>query len=158
MIETRNLPQMRVLCMRHRGPYHTIGETFGKFWQAAGPRGVRAEYDLAMYLDSPREVAEADLRSDAGCVVADDLTFDLAVDGDPQPGDFHFLTIPASRFAVSRHVGSYSGLKEAWDGAFAEIHAQGLEVTDVACLEMYMNDCTKVSEDELITDIHISIR
>ena len=152
-----SLEPIRLLLMRHRGAYNTIGATFGKFWQSAGPRGVSAESSIAVYLDSPREVPESDLRSDAGVIVPEALEFDLAISGDPQPGDFHFRNVPAGRYLVYRHVGPYSQLGVAWEAAFAGISQHGVEHNGEITFEWYRNDCSQVAEDELITDIFLSL-
>jgi len=66
-VEVKELPELDVVCVRHVGPYHTIGKAFGRL-EWAGPRGLLRFPEtkvLAVYHDDPDAVEESKLTSSA---------------------------------------------------------------------------------------------
>jgi AraC family transcriptional regulator len=147
---TVELGPMKVLCVRHVGPYHLIGEAFERLDRAVGAMGLelcRASW-LATYHDDPDSTPPAEMRSDA-CVVVDAIPDEL-----PEPlGGFE---IPGGLYATTRHAGSYSGLHGSWQTLVGSwVPANGLKPRCSPCFEIYVKGHESTSdENEFITDIY----
>ncbi len=141
---------MKVLCMRHAGPYHLIGEAFERLDEALRRAGmdVAGSQWLAIYHDDPDSTPPDSLRSDA-CVT---------VDSSPgtDTGGMTEFEIPGGLYATSRHVGSYRGIGAAWGRLVGSwIPANGLRPRNGVCYEIYVkgHECTS-DESEFITDLY----
>jgi len=67
-------------------------------------------------------------------------------------------TIPAGKYLVYLHVGSYEGLAGAWGQTTTEFERKGYKkLAGEACYEEYLNDCMSVPENELQTKIYLGI-
>ncbi|HEY0867986.1 MAG TPA: GyrI-like domain-containing protein, partial [Fimbriimonas sp.] len=153
-IEIReNVPGRRIVAMGHKGPYWQIGSTFGRLmaWVGQNQAPITGEM-LAIYYDDPSSKPEAELQSDAAAVVAPTYKSD-----DPA---VKVLDVAGGRYAVYIHKGSYSGLGDAWSRFYSEyLVPSGLEVDPSRnCFELYLNDCSQVPEDQLVTEIHEPIK
>lgn len=68
------------------------------------------------------------------------------------------LTIPAGRWAVSLHQGSYETCWQSWNRMIRDwLPASGHHLRDTAPFEMYLNHPKQVSPDQLKTEIWIPI-
>lgn len=140
--ETRNLA-----ALSHKGSYLSIGEKFQKLgaifttrdlWQQA--RGM-----VGLYHDDPNAVAEPDLRSHAGIVLADAGAVGAGMEA---------LTAKGGRFAVLHFTGPYAGLKAAYDYLYGKyIPEHGLELRDAPAMEIYLNGPQDTPADQLKTDV-----
>jgi len=146
-----DLEPMKVLCVRHTGPYNQIGEAFQRLGDLVTRSGMdvsRSQW-LAIYHDDQDTTDQASLRSDA-CV---------SIEGDdplPSGEGVTVLDIPGGDYATTRHIGSYSMLGKVW-GEFvgAWIPASGYRPRHAHCFEIYVkghgDGCP---ESEFITDIY----
>ena len=102
-----NAPAWRVVAMRHVGPYSQIGPVFGQLmgWLGAN-RVTQTGPGLAIAHDDPETTPATELRSDACAVVAADFSTD-----DPTVA---VIDLPGGRYAVTTHLGNYSGLGATW--------------------------------------------
>ena len=113
-------------------------------WKKAGPAA-------AFYYDDPSTTAAQELRSDAAIPVTPDQTANIE-------GTL-YLNIPSQECLVVLHTGSYQGLGDAWSRAYGEALAEsGREPLDAAPFELYLNECGKVPEAELLTEICIPLK
>lgn len=64
-------------------------------------------------------------------------------------------TIPAGRFAVYTHRGSYNGLQNMYDNIYRQ---DDFELRDSVSFEEYVNNPDRTSEDDLLTKIYIPIK
>lgn len=64
-------------------------------------------------------------------------------------------SIPAGRFAVYTHRGSYNGLQDMYDNIYRQ---SDFILRDSVSFEEYVNNPERVSEDELLTKIYIPIK
>ncbi len=150
-VETRTEPARRIVALKHRGNYAEIGrsfETFGalcesrKLWPQLGPV-------IGLYLDSPDEVPEQDLRSYAGAEYR----------GDAAPDGMEDLSIPGGKTAVLRYKGPYSGIHAAYHSLFGNwLPDSGEEPADQPCYEIYLNDPRDTPPDELLTEICLPLK
>ena len=148
-MEIRDLPRRRYGYVLHRGAHHEIGEAFERMFAIAGPAGLFAHgHPIGVYFGDPREVPIAELYSHAGVLVPD---------GAPLPDGLAEAFLPAGRFAIGLHEGSYARMMEGWQSAYAAFHAHGLRPADTAPYEVYLNDPSTVPEPDLRTEIHLPV-
>lgn len=156
-IEPKTMPKMRLLAIRHIGPYKQIGDTFSALWQYIMRNGIKPAPCLGVYYDSPSSKAPEVLRSDAALIV--DESFNLPDMTEPQKeGDVHVFDIPEDHYAVGTHIGSYCGLGQAWEDFWASVVNKGYEITDGYCFELYYDDPTQTPEEKLRTDLFVPIK
>lgn len=144
-IEFREDETRRLVGIRHVGPYHQIGEAFGRMGQWLANSGIEGAGPMVgIYWDDPRTTPEAELRSDA-CV---QIPAGVEVN-DPS---LTVTELQGGNRAYLRHHGSYAGLGDSWGALIGGTFAAGRKPNGPG-YEVYLNDCTKVSEAELITDL-----
>lgn len=135
----------------HRGSYMDIGQAYTKLYGWIGARGLfgSAGEMIAVYLDDPSWVEEADLRSFAGVTI------------DPVPEleePVSTRSLAGGRFAVLRHVGPYATMAAAYDWLLGEWLARsGEAVRDEPMFELYLNTPMDTDPSELMTDIHLPL-
>lgn len=146
-VEIIERPEQTVVALLHVGPYHEIGGAFGKLWKLIMSNGVPAEGSLAIYHDDPTEVPPEKLRSHA-CAEVD------AGFVSPSP-ELEVITIAAGSYAKAVHHGPYSGLGASWQEFIHKITGEmGLHFSSVRpSFEVYVNDCSQVAEEDLITEL-----
>ena len=148
-----NVAPQRVVAVRHIGAYWQVSAAFNLLMAWLGANGVTPIGPGRMVsYDDPETVAEADLRADACIDVAADFSTD-----DPA---VHVFDLAGGRYAVATHRGDYAGLGAAWGALFGQWFPQsGHQIDDSRpCFETYLNDCDKVSPDELLTELYAPIR
>ncbi len=144
------LKPMRVLCMRHSGPYPEIGEAFERLMAYVKREKISISDSqvLAVYWDDPETTPVEKLRSAACATVGEG--FEIRPDRDVFVG-----TVPGGLYATTRHIGHYSGLPDAWGCFFREwLPTSGYKVRRAPCLEIYINSCEDTPADQLITDLY----
>ncbi len=155
--EVRHQPALRVLGMRHIGPYNQIGSTFQKLMGSVNTEGIRPKAILAAYLDDPSQVPAEQLRSDACVVVADD--FPDRGEGATAEGDLHTFILPAGDYAVGTHIGPYSGLGDAWQALFDWMTTHGQIPDESVCYEVYLDDMSKNPDPATLrTELYAPVR
>ena len=149
-VTIRQVPATRVAGVRHVGPYHEIGEAFGRLQQYMQSGAVPQGPGLALYHDDPGSVPAGELRSDACVVVPEGFT-----SANP---DIQVSEIPAGEYAVGRHVGSYEGLGQAWGWLCGEWLARsGRSFGAGTTFEIYVNQCGEVPAEELVTELYVPL-
>ena len=147
-IEVKELPELHVAYVRHIGPYHRIGEAFGRLMRWAGPRGLLRFPDtrsLAVYRDSPETTEEAKLRSDACITVPEGTKVD---------GEVNLMRIPGGKFAVGRFEIAGDQFGEAWNALMGGwLPGSGYQPDDRMCYELYLNDHEQHPQKKFIIDI-----
>jgi len=150
-VEIKQTEPKRVLAMRHIGPYPGIGETFGKLGQWAAEHNVPCCGALAIFYDNPMTVEESKLRSDACFLVPDGYSLD-----EEGVSCFDF---PGGKFAVTKYVGSYSGLPQAWGSFMSGWFANsGLEYGEGETYEQYENDPRTTEPEKLETLLFVPVK
>lgn len=144
-IQVIDLPAQDYAVVQHRGV--TMGDLSHLFGAAMGP------LQAAMEAGSFRATGPF-LAVYSGNV---DDAFDLGIGFPaehvaPQPdGEITSLSLPAARAAVISHLGSYSGLGDAWGRFTRDIRGRGLAPSS-RFLEVYVSD-PDVAEEHLRTDL-----
>lgn len=152
-VEIRPVPALRLATLRHAGPFDGIGAAFDRLMAWGGGRGLLgpATRFVALYLDDPRSVAPAALRSDAGFTVPP---------GVPGEGEVRIVETPAfARVAALRFKGPYAELERAYSWLYgAWLPGSGEEPADAPVMEEYLNDCRSLPPAEWLTDILLPLK
>ena len=147
-IDTIDVKERRILCVRHIGPYQGIGLAFTTLEDELAQLGIKGEAMLALYHDNPAETSQASLRSDAAAQVSENhhnATQRLTADW-----------ITAGRFARWIHKRLYSGLHTSWQAGYQAMHQLGLQSKGI-CYEEYLNDPCNTAPQDLMTAIYQQI-
>ena len=151
-VDIEALAEQRVAALSHVGPYNTISAAFARLGAIAGPAGLFGQPGAAMvaiYHDDPETKPAAELRSEAGIVVAARTTL---------PEALHEVRLPAGRYARTVHQGPYEGLGDAWANFLGRWLAQsGHRVGNGAMFELYRNSPMDTQPSELVTDLYLSV-
>lgn len=152
-VTIRDLPQMRLATVHHRGPYNQIPLAFERLGQILGgaaetlARGGAAM--VALYHDDPESVPADQLRSDAAVTVPAGFVL---------PSGLTEQTIPMGTYACAVHVGPYELLGDAWSRLMGEwLPASGRRVGDGPSYERYLNDPRSTPREELQTELCVPL-
>jgi len=150
-VTVEDMPELRLATVPHSGPYNRISEAFQKLAAIAGPAGLfRPDaMMIALYHDDPETTPAAQLRSDAGLTVPDNLQL---------PAATVEKSLPAGRYARATHIGPYATLPDAWSRLLGEwLPGSGLRVGKGVSFELYRNDPTNTPPEQLRTDLYIPV-
>jgi AraC family transcriptional regulator len=149
-IET--IEPIRVAFMRHVGPYHQVGETWGKFCGWVAQRGLFGPNTkmLGLCHDDPEVTPPEKIRYDACLVVGDDV----------QPeGDIGVQEIHGGEYAITTHHGPYERLGATYAALCGQwIPAQNREPAPGPSIEMYRNSPQETPPEELLTDVYVPLQ
>lgn len=151
-VTIENTPAHRVVAHLHQGDYAKIARAFEQLSALLTARNLwpQAKGMAGIYYDDPSTTPEADLRSHAGVVVAEDL---------PVPEGLEEVTLGASRTARLRLKGPYSGLPAAYDYLYGDwLPKSGEEPADAPAYEIYLNNPMDTTPEDLVTDIHVPLK
>ena len=150
-VERKQMPALRLVTLRHVGPYHRISEAFGRLGEIAGRSGLfRAKPTmLAVYHDDPEATPEAELRSDAAVVITDDAQI---------PAGLVEWRLAGGPYACTTHVGPYEELGDAWARFMGHwLPESGERMGNGVSFELYVNNPMEVPKDKLITELYIPL-
>lgn len=144
---------IRVLMMRHTGPYEQIGPKFDQLWSFIESNGIETLRTIGIYYDNPDFTPASQLRSAACFEVRGGFqTSNLA------PG-ITLEEIPGGEYAMTRFVGPYDNLGPVW-GEFTGYIENTLRRTiheQNAAFEVYVNDASETPPSQLITDLYMPL-
>jgi len=143
---------MRLLFVRHVGPYSEVSRAWGRLMSWAGMHGLfRPGMKLiGMVHDDPEITPTDKVRYDAA----------ITVDGNVRAeGEFGVLEFAPSKYAVAAYRGPY----EAMGGPYNQIYggwlpASGYEPADAPAFEHYLNSPQDSRPEDLLTMIHVPLR
>jgi AraC family transcriptional regulator len=142
---------MRVIFVRHVGPYAEVGKAWGELCGVAGPRGLLGG-EISMFglsYDDPAVTPPEKLRYDA-CI-----RVDAGVEVDPPLAT---QDLPAEIFAVTLHEGPYSELARTYEALYGRwLPDSGREPREGACMEHYLNDPQHTAPADLRTEIWVPV-
>ncbi len=150
-VTTRTEPKRRVIALPHKGNYAEIGKSFEAFGALCESRSLWPQLGpiIGLYLDSPEDVPEDQLRSYAGAEFK----------GDATPQGMEDLHIPGGKTAVLTYKGPYSGIHAAYHSLFGNwLPASGEEPADQPCYEKYLNDPRDTAPEDLLTEICLPLK
>jgi AraC family transcriptional regulator len=149
-VEVVEMPAQRVAGVRHVGPYWQIGKAFSELAPRAAQLGLMARpgaMTVAAFLDDQETVPEAELRSIAGVLVAENAAI----------GDLEETWLPEGRFLHGEYTGHPSGLPDAWGTMYRQHVAAGdHRPREGVCFEVYVTG-HDVAPDQMRTDLYLPI-
>jgi AraC family transcriptional regulator len=152
-VTVQDLPAKRVFAVSHRGPYNMIGAAFARLNEILESSQLDQRHWLemvAIQYDDPESVPTAELRSEAGIVVAGDVT--------TVPVGLHEVTIPAGSYARYTHQGPYDRLGDAWGRLMGQWLVQsGRRVGNAPSYERYLNTPGNAAPQDLLTELYLSV-
>lgn len=148
----REIESFQLVALVHRGPYPTIGETFGELAAVLSKHEVRVGDFVGVYYDDPSTTPVEKLRAHAGAIVKGEV--------DLEDTDFEMVTVPGGRYATAVHVGSYEKMGDAWMELYGSLMpAAGLQPNPEgrAPFERYIKDCDVEGMDKAETRLYVPI-
>ena len=150
--EIKSIDPIKVVALRHVGPYNLIGSKFGPLSRWAGTNGVPLQAALALYHDNPSETPPQELKSDACLQVSEDFKLENS-----NGLELRVDEVPGGTYARATHWGPYEGLGDAWARFLGQaVPSLGKEPGPIT-FEIYMNDCSQVKPEEIQTDLYCSV-
>jgi AraC family transcriptional regulator len=151
-VAIKYMPELRVGTIRHIGPYNQIPLAFEQLGVIVGRDGLFRHAGaamLAIYYDDPEATPQDQLRSDAAYVVPE---------GVPMPRELMEQRLPAGRYATTVHAGSYERLGDTWMRLMGEwLPASGHRIGTTPSYEIYVNNPTQVSKEQLKTELYVPV-
>lgn len=151
-VEIKEMPEMKAVYCRHIGPFHLIGQAYGKLMQWAVPRGLYTpNVSLAATVthDDPT-VTDLDKVRQSACLI---VTEDVQVEG-----EIGKMTIPGGKYAVGHFELEVTDFEQAWNTMCHWFTESGYQQADGCPYELYHNDFTTHPEKKHIVDICIPIK
>ena len=150
-VEVKDLPPMRLVFLRHVGPYNQVGATWGRLMTWAGMRGLLGPNMklLGIVHDDPDVTPPDKVRYEAA----------VTVSGVVQPeGEFGVMEFPAGSYGVATHKGPYEELGKAYQRIYGGwLPKSGYQLLDVPAFEQYLNSPQNTKADDLVTLIHVPL-
>jgi len=150
-VEVKELRPMRLVFLRHVGPYNQVGATWGRLMTWAGMRGLLGPDMklLGIVHDDPDVTPPDKVRYEAA----------VTVSGPVQPeGEFGVMEFPASSYAVVTHKGPYEELGKTYQRIYGGwLPKSGYRLRDVPAFEQYLNSPQNTKPEDLVTLIHVPI-
>jgi len=152
-LRIEKLEPIRVVAMRHIGPYQNCHETWMKMlnWMQENNLMIKDTQSYGTSYDDPATVPQDQLRYDCCFSVPQDFsTTDESVT---------VQTLPGGEYAVYRLTGAYSLIGPTFGQMYAEgLQKLGREYRDSPCLEIYRTDPSVTPMEENITDLLIPLK
>jgi AraC family transcriptional regulator len=150
-VEVRHVPTVQLAGMAHCGSYMQVGKAFAVAYTRMAAQGL-ARPDMrwmAVYLDDPFAVPEAQLHSRAG------LSLPAACTLRPPLEPF---TLGGCLCAVLRHQGPYATMRSAYQWLYGQWLVQsGFEAGNCPVFEEYLNNPRNTPPDQLLSDIYLPL-
>jgi len=150
-VEVKELPPMRIVFLRHVGPYLEVGATWGRLMAWAGMRGLLGPNMMIIGIvhDDPDVTPPDKIRYDAA------VTVNLPI----QPeGEFGVADLAGGAYAIFTHKGPYEELGKTYQRIYGGwLPQSGHQLRDVPAFEQYLNSPQSARPEDLLTLIHIPI-
>lgn len=151
-IEMKEMPDMKAIYCRHIGPFHLIGEAYGKLSKWAIPRGLytaNVTKSATVIHDDP-SVTDLDKVRQSACIIVNE---DIKVEG-----EIGKMIIPGGKYVVGHFEIGVDGFEKAWNTMCNWFTESGYQQGDGSSYELYHNDYTTHPEKKHIVDICIPIK
>lgn len=151
-VEIKEMPEMKVVYCRQIGPFHLIGEAYGKLAQWAVPRGLyipNVTKTVTVTHDDP-SVTDLDKVRQSACIL---VSGEVKVEG-----EIGKMTIPGGRYVVGHFELGMDEFQKAWNTMCHWFTESGYQQGDGCTYELYHNDYTTHPERKHIVDICIPIK
>ncbi|MEL7268464.1 MAG: AraC family transcriptional regulator [Bacteroidota bacterium] len=151
-VEVKEMPELKLLDVRHIGPYREIGTAFDKLLNWSGPRGLLQfpkTKMVAIYYNSPRITDEDKMQSSACITVEESVEVN---------GEVGTLKIPKGKFAVGSFKIKMEEFEKAWNSMSLWVPENGFEQRDGHHHEIYYNNGREHPEGLFFVDICVPIQ
>ena len=145
-IEVREMPELKVVYVRHTGQFNQIGKAYEKLMKWAGARGLLKSPEtktVTVYLDDPSVTVIEKVRQDACITVNEDVKVE---------GEIGKSVIPAAKCAVGRFQIDAKGFEKAWNTICSWMTESGYQ-PDGNPYELYHNSL----EEDVIQKFDLEI-
>ncbi len=148
--EIKELAPMKLIFLRHVGPYDEVGPTWGRLMEWAGRRGLHGQMTaIGIVHDDPGVTPEDKIRYDAALVVTRPV--------EPE-GDIGAMEIPGGAYAVFTHNGPYQNFSRTYQQIYGGwLPKSGYQLRDTPAFEQYMNSPQNTRPEDLVTLIHVPV-
>lgn len=149
--EIRELAPMKLIFLRHVGPYSQVGPTWGRLMSWAGPRGLLGPHMKRMGIvhDDPGVTPEDKIRYDAAIAV------DRPVKAE---GDVGVMDLPGGKYAVFTHKGPYDNFGRTYEQIYGGwLPRSGYQLRDTPAFKQYMNSPQNTRPEDLLTLICVPL-
>jgi len=150
-VTVKELPPMRIVFLRHVGPYSAVGATWGRLMAWAGMRGLLGPGMklIGIVHDDPDVTPPDKVRYDAAVTVNRPI----------QPeGEFGVMELAGGAYAVITHKGPYEELGKTYQQIYGGwLPTSGRQLRDVPAFEQYLNSPQNTKPEDLLTLIHVPV-
>lgn len=152
-VQVTQCAPIRVVMVRHTGPYEGIGPVFDRLWQWVESNHLPVQRTIGIYWDNPDEVPANRLRS-AACVEIQKGTAIPAANGLP----LEQSELAGGEYAITRFVGPYEDLAPVWSDFTRHIERTlRRQISQNPAFEVYVNDASTTPPQQLITDLYMPL-
>jgi AraC family transcriptional regulator len=151
-VEIQYRRPIRVICMRHIGPYDEVHVTWAKLRAWAEPRNLLepAARFIGISHDDPATTPSDKIRYDA-CLLADPSVVPDA--------EVRIEDLAGGDYAVVTHRGPYWQLPDVYTHIYADwMPASGYQSCDLPAYEVYRDNPEFTLAGDLLTDVCVPIR
>ena len=142
---------MRIVFLRHVGPYNEVGATWGRLMSWAGPRGLLGPgmKTIGIVHDDPDVTPPGKVRYDAAVAVSRPVS--------PE-GDVGVMELPGGSYAVMIHSGPYEGLGKSYQRLYGGwLPKSGYRLREAPAFEEYFNSPMNTKPEDLRTALHLPV-
>jgi len=153
-VQVNNYLAIRVVMIRHRGPYENLSISFDDLWKWVEANGVPAQRTIGIYWDNPDEVAVHKLRS-AACVEVP-TSYQISNQGSLP---LEIGEIAGGDYATTRFMGPYEDLGPVWTQFTRYIEGTlRRRISNEPAFEVYVNDASDTPPQQLVTELFMPLR
>lgn len=148
----KQLEKRRVAGVLHLGAYQDIAEAFARLNNIIAAQNLFAEAQgmIGIYHDAPGSKPEAQLRSHAAVMIADD--FPLNIEG------LDYFDVEGGKYAVMAHKGPYATFPAAYEWLYGTwLPQSGEQVRAAPPFELYLNHPGNAAPEDLRTDVCVPL-
>ena len=151
-VEIKQCDPIRIVAIRHIGPYMEIGKAFEKVAHYGHTHNLFEPglQIVGVYHDDPDDKPAYGLRADAG--------FSVTKDPAHLAERFHMVDVPGGRYASAIHEGHYSSLGETYGAIRTFVGEHGYEMDERPCYEVYLNSAQETAPEDLRTEVRVPVR
>ncbi|EFA78341.1 hypothetical protein PPL_08992 [Heterostelium album PN500] len=155
-IEIKNIPKTDAIGVFGTGPFAVaFKKSCGELFKYIGEHNIQHGAFLGFFYDNPCVVPENELKSAAAVKLTTEQLVSLKLTGD-EP--IKHIIWEEGEYAMFIHKGPYEKLHQTYEYFFKTWLPKSNRVpSEKPSIEQYLNDCTKVAPEELITEIYIKL-
>lgn len=150
-ISVKHMPKLNLIYCLHTGPYHLIGESYGRLMSWAGRKGLLnpGVKTVTVYHDDPTITKIENLRQYA-CITAPKTAM--------VEGEFNHTSVPEGLYAVGSFEIDVNEFEEAWNAVCAWLMNSGYQPKIGFPYELYHNNHEEHPQKKFILDICIPVK